>query len=431
MTTSELIASYCVIVNDGSGVLVSAMSGEYSYVLTSHHVVKGNVVDNVVKDHAGNDLKILDVLFHTDEQHRREFDCSVIQVEFVPGIIQQALPASSLSHRANLTLVGFPATERNSSFPIKHYDGHMTSVVDSLIVFTIDGIPGKTTISGMSGGGVYFIDGSRPYLVGVESRMDGEDQDQQFGRVQCHGLNRFEEIIHINQKSSMAPAYLECFSRMRELIFGFNVVQQKSVTDLKTEWLKFADALVAQGMPAPYELMGKYTIDLLISPNRPSEVKDKELWVAYFEFLIICALIDNVSVINAAYINSLERRRRILYTSEGSNWVGKLELILKAARKFLDHEGTVIVVSPEQGADLLPENFHVDRVVRNIALVPSAGPLAPIDKAENSLYRSFVLTHLEGLRKHCVVRKEVEFSKIEAGVAQLHAFRKNLNEVIK
>ncbi len=62
----------------------------------------------------------------------------------------------------------------------------MTSVVNELIVFTVDGIPGKDTISGMSGG-VYHVDGNRPYLVGVEFRMDGDDQDQQYGRVQRQG----------------------------------------------------------------------------------------------------------------------------------------------------------------------------------------------------------------------------------------------------
>jgi hypothetical protein len=431
MTTSELMASYCVTVNEGSGVLVSAMSQEYSYVLTARHVVRESIADNVVTDHKGKELKVLGVLLHTDENHRKIYDCCVIQVEYVSSITQQAFPASLLPNRANLTLLGLPATERDSATPIKHYDGHMTSVVNELIVFTVDGIPGKDTISGMSGGGVYHVDGNRPYLVGVEFRMDGDDQDQQYGRVQCQGLNRFEEIIEVNSKASMVPAYLECFSRLRELIFGFNVVEQKNVVDLRAELLKFADGLVGQGMPAPYELMGNYKSDLLISSHRPGEVKDKELWVAYFEFLIICAIIDNVGTVDSAYVQGLERKRRVLYTSDGSNWVGKLELILKAARKLLDKNGTVIVVSPEQGADMLPDGFQVDRVVKNIALVPNAGPLAPIDQAESSIYKSFVLAHLEGLRKQCVVRKETDFAKAEAGVAQLHVFRKHFNAFIK
>ena len=432
MNTSELIESYCVMVNDGSGVIVSAMSQEYSYVLTAGHVLEDIIVDDVVViDHKGKPLKVLNVFMHTDETHRKKHDCCVIQIEYVPLIKQQAFPACSLPNFADLVLVGFPVTERVSTTPIKHYPGRMTSVNKSLIVCTLEGIPGKDTISGMSGGGVYFVSENQSFLVGVEFRMDGESQEQQYGRIQCQGLNRFEEIIQINDQASMVPAYLECFSRMRELIFGFNVVQKQNVAYLKVELLKIADTLIEQGMPAPYELMNKYQNDLLITTIQPSEIKDKALWIAYFEFLIICAIIDNVNTVDSIYIQSLERRRRIMYTSDGSNWVGKLEQILKAARKFLDKDGTVIVVSPDSGADMLPDDFHTDRVIRNIALVPNSGFFPAIDQVEEAIYRSFILTHLEGLRKRCVINKEVEFSKIEAGLAQLQAFRDSFNEFIK
>ena len=39
MTASEIMQSYCVKVNGGSGVLVNAMTREYSYVLTAAHVI--------------------------------------------------------------------------------------------------------------------------------------------------------------------------------------------------------------------------------------------------------------------------------------------------------------------------------------------------------------------------------------------------------
>lgn len=431
MTISELMASYCVMVNEGSGVLVNAMSSEYSYVLTARHALKEGLAANLVTDHKGQQLQVLDILLHTDEGHRASYDCGIIKVPYVPEVFQQASLVSRLLVGSQLVMVGFPATERNSPAPLKHYDGHMTSVLNSLIVFTVEGIPGTMTIAGMSGGGVYHIEGDRPYLIGVEFAMDGTGSEQQFGRVQCQGLVRFEEIIMANSCAPLVPAHLECFSRLRSSIFGFNVVDQQNVERLKAALISFADALIVQGMPAPYELMGKYENDLLLGSSRPGEVKDRELWVAYYEFLVICALLDNVGIVDDAYVQGLERKRRIIYTSDGGNWVGRLELILKAARKLLDRNGTVIVASPEQGADVLPEGFHVERVVTNIASVPNSGPLAAIDEAESELYKSFVLIHLEGIRKSCVVRGEVEYSHAEAGVAQLHLFRRKLNEFVK
>ncbi|PKQ81783.1 hypothetical protein AOX56_10860 [Aeromonas sobria] len=431
MTTSEIIASYCVMVNQGSGVLVNSMSQEYSYVLTAGHVIKEDITEIVVTDHKGKNIQVLDILFHPDGTHKAKYDCGILKVAYEPSIDQKLSAISTLPPLTNLTLVGFPATERQSASPIKHYDGHITSVVDSHIILTLEGIPGKPTIKGMSGGGVYHVEGFQPYLIGIEYGMDGTGQEQQFGRVQCHGLIRFEEIIKENGSAPMVPAHLECFSRLREKIFGFNVVDQQHVARLKSALFRFADELIENGMPAPYKLMSKYETDLLIDSTRPNEVKDRELWVAYFEFLVICALLDNVGVVDDNYIQHLERRRRILYTSDGSNWVGRLEFILKAAKRLLDKDGTVIVASPEQGADLLPAGFHLDKVVRNISLVPNAGPLAPIDQAESALYKSFVLAHLEGIRKKCVVQEEWAFYETEAGVEQLSLFRNKLNEFVK
>ena len=57
MTTSEIMQSYCVRVNSGSGVLVNAMTQDYSYVLTAAHAIE-NVTDHVVIDHQGNYLPV-------------------------------------------------------------------------------------------------------------------------------------------------------------------------------------------------------------------------------------------------------------------------------------------------------------------------------------------------------------------------------------
>lgn len=136
-------------------------------------------------------------------------------------------------------------------------------------------------------------------------------------------------------------------------------------------------------------------------------------------------------MVDAEYIQGLERRRRLLYTSDSSNWIGRLETVLKTARKLLDKGGIVIVASPELGADILPPGFLIDRVVSNIAVVPRMGPLAPIDQADSSLYKSFVLAHLEGIRKRCVVDGEWEFSKIAPGFDQLRLLKEKLDEIIK
>ena len=429
-TFSELMQSNCVMVNGGSGVLVDAMTQDYSYVLTAAHTIDEKVAGNIVTDHKGNKLEVLGVLLAPKVGDAKPLDSAILKVNHQPHVAQRYFKASSLSQQANLTLVGFPGTERKSSDPIKHWDGHSSSVVDELIVFTIDGIPGKDIIQGMSGGGVYHIADGYPYLVGVEFRMDATHQDQQHGRVQCLSLVRFDEIIAVHASAPMVPAHLECFSRMSEMIFAFNVIDQANVHHLKLELCRFADLLIASGMPPPYEIMKQYDLQLLVDATRPGDLKSRELWVAYLEFLVICALMDNVGVADANYIKRIERKRRLLYTSDGANWISRLEELLKSARKMLDKEGTVIVASPDAASSLLPPGFLLERVINNIAVVPSGGPFS-IDEVESSIYTSFKLTHLEGLRKSCVVDREFEYHDVPPGVEQLRLLRNKLDEIIK
>ena len=425
MTVSQIMDARCVMVNDGSGVLVNAMSQEYSYVLTAAHVLRN---ENEIKNRRGQALRIIEINRHPDSMN---FDCAVIQVEYIPNIEQFTQPTRSLEHRANLVFTGFPMTERQSATPLKHYDGHMTSVVDELIMFTIDGIPGRDSIVGMSGGGVYHVRSNRPYLIGVECRMDGEQRNQQFGRVQCQGLARFEEIIQARGLAHMVPSFLECFSCLKDQIFNFNVIEPTNVARLQNALLDVADSLVERGMPAPYELMNKYKNALLISSDKPEEVRDKALWIAYFEFLIICVLIDGVDAASSTYIQGLERKRKIIYSSDSGNWIGRLQEILSIARKTLDEKGTIIVVSPEGGAEMFPPEVYVDRIIKNISTVPKSGPFIKIDSPESAIYKSFVITHLNGLRKACVVLKENDFSAISGVSELLTLFRDSFNEIIK
>ncbi|EXE16066.1 trypsin family protein [Acinetobacter baumannii 1106579] len=431
MTASEIMQSYCVRVNAGSGVLVNAMTQDYSYVLTAAHAIE-NITDHVVIDHLGNNLPVLAVLKYPESQNVEAvpYDCAILKVEYQARVAQRCIPASSLPLRSDLVLVGFPGTERKSSNPIKHYDGHLTSVANELVIFTVEGTPGKATIDGMSGGGVYHVQGESPFLICIEFQMDGTGQDQQYGRVQCYSLMRFEEIIMAHASALMIPAHLECFSRMREMIFAFNVIDQNNVYHLKAALERLADSLIANGMPPPYEVMMQYNLQLLVDSKRPDELKNQELWTAYLEFLVICALMDNIGVTNVDYIKSLERKRRLLYTSDGTNWISRLEELLKIARKLLDKDGTLIVASPDAAAKHLPPSFVLDRVISDIAVVPNQGPFS-IDAVESSIYTSFKLTHLEGLRNTCVIDSEFEYKSLPSGMAQLQLLKDKLNEIIK
>jgi len=213
------------------------------------------------------------------------------------------------------------------------------------------------------------------------------------------------------------------------MIFKFNVIEQRNVQDLTAALISIADSLISNGLPPPYEIMKKYKTQLLLDPKHAGELEVRALWVAYLEFVVISALMDNVGVTDENYIEGIERRRRLLYTSDTSNWIGRLEEVLKVARKLLDRNGILIVASPDIAAKPFPPKFRLEGVISNISVVPNQGPLA-IDNVEGELYASFKLTHLEGLRSSCVIEQEDEYPKKSPGRQQLQYFRDKLNEII-
>jgi len=436
MTVSEIMQSYCVKVNGGCGVLVNAMTREYSYVLTAAHVISGQQGGHVVHDYQGNPLTVLAVLpldLPSSELIRTEpqlYDFAILKVAYQERVAQKCFPASDLIDRAPLILIGFPETERASPDPIKEYTGHKISVANELVTMYVDGIPGTTTIRGMSGGGVYHVLDATPLLIGVEFQMDGTGTEQQYGRVQCHSLARFEEIITAHSSAPMIPAYLECFSNVRDKIFSFNVDDPSNVSALKLELESAADYLITKGLLPPYKVMRQHHTDLLLDPKNLGELKTYDLWVAYLEFLVISALVDQAVVADDAYLKGLERKRRLVYTSDGTNWIRRLEELLKIARRLLDKDGTLIVASPESAAKILPPTIRLEKIISNISVVPNQGPFPVIDSVENDIFTSFKLTHLEGLRKKCVIDIEDEYSNLPASKLPRDLLREKLSEII-
>ncbi len=435
MTVSEIMQSYCVKVNGGSGVLVSAMTRDYSYILTAAHVITRQQGNIAVHNYLGDPLEVLSVLIPQEwgESGSSYYDFAVLKVVYQDHAVQKSLPASDLCHLASLILVGFPTTERDSSDPIKLYTGHKISVANELVMMSLDGIPGTTTISGMSGGGVYHVQGEKPLLIGVEFQMDGTQSEQQFGRTQSHSLAKFGIFLSAHSSAPLIPAYLECFSNMRDRIFSFNVIDPNNVSNLKLELEGAADYLIENGLLPPYKVMDQYNSDLLVDPKNLGELKSYGLWVAYLEFLVISVLIDRTVNADDAYLKSLERRRRLIYTSNSTNWLSRLEELLKTARRLLDKDGTLIVSSPEATAKVLPPSVRLENVINNISVVPTQGPfpsIGSIDSFESAILTSYKLTHLEGLRNTCVVDIEDEYSNIGVDRYQSDLLREKLSEII-
>ena len=427
MTMYDHIKEHCLIVNNGSGVLVNAMTEEYSYVLTARHVV-ADEDECIVKTESGNSLNVIEVHLHTDVQ----IDCAIIQIEYHSNIQQQTCSIDSIEHHAPLMLAGFPSTRRSGQSPeIKQHDGKKSTVNNGEFVFTAEGIPPQTLIDGMSGGGVYYICGSQTYLVGVEFRMDGSTSEECFGRIRCHELSRFEEIITQNRLSPMIPYFMECFSRVQDDIFDFNVIDPNNTSKLKEKLNDVAQLYIRSGLALPYKFMEKHNDNLIVNNEHDSAMQDKELWVAYLEFLIISLVLDETSTIDESYLSTLERKRRIIYSRSNKNWVRQLSDILKLAKTLLDENGTIIVNAPNHNGNppVSPPEEALNNVIDDISSVPTGVDAFQIDNTNEDIYKTFTVVHHGALLDKCVVESEYDFGSNRPS-EQLNLFKRKYNETI-
>lgn len=416
MTPDELIISYAVKINGGSGVLVGAVSLDYTYVLTAKHVL--TAANQVTR--SGVPLQVID-----EPYLHPTLDCALIKVEFLQDVKQRNW-LGNLPTAAALSFVGFPDTNTDTDIPYKIYTGVQNSTVNNVVVCNLNNSPAQDAIVGMSGGGLYHVCNGYPYLVGVESRMDDEDENLRWGRIRCFSMAIFEEIITQQNLSPMAPSFMACFSQLKEEVFYFNAANPDNVVKLHRKLHEFAELLIEQGLPPPHELMRRYNKTLLVGHETQTSVLDKELWVAYFEFVIVCALIDDQKNINEDYIKCLDKRRRFVYSGSNAHWITHLSEILKAAKSTLDEHGIMIISSPHEEAPCLPDEEDLDQVIDDIASVGTGG----IDDVHGEVYKTYTVAHMKGLRNKYVLKKHREYGAARVS-EQLKIFRDYYNEVIK
>jgi hypothetical protein len=407
--------------NCGSGVLVSALSLDFTYVLTANHVIS----DPIVVSRNGRELNVIGAPYrHPD------YDCSIIKVEYQADISQH-IWRGELDAGSRISFVGYPRSNIGSIRPYKIYTGTSNDQADQFIVCNLDNSPSQESIEGMSGGGIYCVREKHPYLWGIEARMDDEDDDARYGRVRCHSMECFDQIIEVNQLAQMTPFYMCCFSNFKSDIFHFNAANPGNVAKLREKLGELAEWLIERKMPAPHDLMMRYKRELLLGDTEPnSTILERDLWIAYLEFSVVCSILDDVEIIDTAYLETLDRRRRFMYSGSDVNWLWKLSDLMKAARAMLDANGVILVNSPEENAVDLPEDEDIKEVLDDIASSPRFRAMARIDSAHGNIVNTYSFAHLKGLRNKLVLAKHRRYGESSIG-QQLTIFKEYYDQAIK
>ncbi len=408
MNRYELMNLHAVQVNKGSGVLISALSQEYSYVLTAAHVVQG-IQDQKVYNHKGEQVNVIETYFHPDEN----VDCALIKISYDKSI-NLSLCLGDPPHQAQLMMVGYPgsrAKEQDFNKKVKQQDAALTSWVEGEVVISATGAPDKELIDGFSGAGVYYLDDGYPRLIAIEFSMDGAKVEEYFGRIKCNAIRWYEELVESHSLAPIMPSFLESFSRLKDKTFNYDVPGAALIDHIKEELGGIIDEILEDELTKPSLLLKKYDRSLLFSGEEQSSLLDIRLWVSYLEFMAISVLLDNPDKADSTYFSGLDTKRRLVFSKSEKNWIGELRSLLELAGTVLGEGGSLIIDNCEAVPSATPATFQLENVLANIARPRSTGSRVKINKVSKDRYTTFKLSHIRALHRRCVVENIEVFYK--------------------
>lgn len=407
----EAIYERAVMVNDGSGVLVAALSADYSYVLTARHNLlkeRGNDAslmgpsETAVKLRDGTNIEVKQIVVATT------LDIAVIVVAsqaLDPTATSTSTSTStSVEMEQSMWLVGFPKTRRSSNELIRLFPGKIESFGATWIDVSTTSFAQVEEVRGVSGGGVYIKAANRWILVAVEYGMEGHSEEGH-NWLRCVGISAFDQLIGDHGLPPILPPFLLSFARLVDAAFplaGFEC--PIALQFLRTALLGLVQSNLDTDSPTPNEVRSTFGRRLLVQGEHECSLLDRKLWVSWLEYLALSVLLDRPETVDVDYIQSLRSRRRFLYSGYEGEWTAFVERIIQSDLRGLADDGLVLVSNRIEGAPAKTKSVRdLSRVIPDIGLPLSAALDIGVPRKSIGKVKLF---HLDGLHADCIVRRE-------------------------
>ena len=408
MDIYQLMNTHAVKVNGGSGVLVSALSHDYSYVLTAGHVIRDHQKHEIL-NYRGDKIDAIQTYSHPD------IDCAVIKVPY-EAAINLELHIGEIPHEASLMMVGYPDTRNNETDfdkKVKQQSASFSSFIeDEIVIRATEGVD-REMIEGFSGAGVYYVGEGYPRLIGIEYSMDGPESEWYLGNLKCNAIRCYEELIETNSLKPIRPSFLECFSRLRDKTFNYDVPGTKVISHIKEEFGGIIDEILEDELVKPNLILNKYKAALLFPEKQHSSLLDIKLWISYLEFMTISVLLDDPTKADSDYFSGLDKKRRMVFSNSEKNWIYDLRGLFKIADSMLDEGGVLVIDNYEPSPTVIPAEFQMESVLQNISRPKVTGSRLKINQGSVSKYNSFKFAHIRALHRRCLIERIDELHNAE------------------
>lgn len=414
--TSDQIKNQTVVVGEGSGVLVPAMTTSYAYVLTVSHNVRvkredpgvlHNAEDIEVQMADGTSLAVLAVFGSINE------DAALLLVSGV-NVGPIAYAADSVQFEDRAWCYGYPGNRRDDGeIPeLRSFRCTIADIDRSGFSIETSSFASYREVVGVSGGGVYkHVDGEW-LLVGIEYSMEGRE-DESHNWLKCVNVSAFEEIISGNRYEETAlaplfPPFLLDFQNLLDQTFPLDAFEcQVTRQALRTILQELGRAILTPGCPSPHALMQKFGDRLLVHGSPQFRLADRKLWLSWLELFIVSLLVDGANEFDDAYVEGLRKRRLLLYSGSTEEWTRFMEDIAHSNLDGLDADGLVMISNNRDGPPSKTKSkIRVDRLVTDISR--PTNPQFDIDMPRKPAMARTVV-HLDGLHADCITRREEDY----------------------
>lgn len=420
LNLSDLVQSLysnCVIIENGSGVIVNPALGDFSYILTAKHVI-GIYDDN--KNIVGyKKFDTIDVV--TISNKKIELQNTIIHEDLDIAILisSEKLEINSLAIGKNIArnenayFLGFPDLRRNDTKKIREFEGVIQENDENIFVLRIKEKSSQKEVLGASGGGVFKIIADKIYLCGIESGMDGNFREFH-GRVVCTHLARFNELLSNNNLPLIIPSMMINFLKIIENIFQHidKADDPSCFQFLRNSLQEYASAFSMKA-PSPIEITERLGEKLLVKNSPVENLFDQNLWITFIEFMLIFSLIDNNDELNFQYIEQVFKKRKFLYTASNDNWIHNLNNIFSSDFRGLEKGGVIIISSNDPRAKLSLSPRVFKNIVKDIGRVSPKSLM--VDTSIRNPVQDFKIFHLIGLHDKCILENDDEFEKYFSG----------------
>jgi hypothetical protein len=406
-----------VRVNQGTGILVPALSEEYCYVFTAKH----NVIAEENRITSADSS--LDLTIRSDKCFSSENTDSTVIVLDAVASPPLAVASDLTRHALEITFAGFPAVRQQAGDPDRYFDGQITRAEENRFQIFCREFPAQGEVSGMSGGGIFAKLGQEWVLIGIEFGMAGEPEENNT-QINCCPITVFEEILNANGLPPCCPPFFDSFQKLCEWSFPLDgTFFDGSKREILSKIMRgYAKAHINNASVTPNSLHLKLSADLFVKNTPPHCANHRKLWVSWLELMAISVLVDKKSAdeFDMEYIAELRRKRRLLYSDSTADWAKILRDIIETVDTEVEglDDGAIIFISNNCAAP--PQKFELDltKLPKDISRVRST--FFDFTKSEQPAKPSR-LVHLDGLHFQCINNQEERFDCVDA--------RQTINEI--